>query len=647
MYIPAIWADFIAGGTPINAAALQHLEQGVSDADVTNPASPARAVVVPRWVTATAYAAGDKVVSPNGDIVKAIAAHTSGVTFTPANWNLSLTYSALGDVTPGSTMHKGELAANIAVSLTGHSLMYGMDTTAAGTNPGVNGSTLTRSATPTPERFDLMTDYLSAGAVDIVNQAYPGDRSTEALTRWVAGTSSDLEIFWCDTNDGLSSGAGPALTDAQTSANMRDFIKRARARGADVIVVGGVPGVVDSDHRKIFASAQAERTVAERMGARYVDVGELLTALPKSLTFNSSGVHLQKEGYNLVGTRLAALTGPKGINPPKVGPGRVFTPRDGLHTLRSPAAIVARGGAADTTVWGLGVLGTLGLCVDVVQPCIPLIRARVIGTTEGFGVVGIYHETGGSGRSNRFVKIAASSSQTAAGYVYFLGAPLMSPGPASVVLRGESGQVEIDSIEFLPIPQGFYSVGDPTFDQKRTKKISLTPVGGASAGRANASWDAMFDTASGVATATGSTGATNVDTRWLFDLNLGPNTSGVVLAQSLYSAPASSFWGFAQGYMFIRSGTSLLARKLDNGVPTDVTFASAFASATGNIRCAIEIYYDPAGDTFTVYLDGTSLGTVAAPAWKFYTAGLVAGAAASGGYAAGSGVVIQKASAII
>jgi len=41
MYTPAVWADFVAGGTPINAAALQHIEQGIADGDVTNPASPA------------------------------------------------------------------------------------------------------------------------------------------------------------------------------------------------------------------------------------------------------------------------------------------------------------------------------------------------------------------------------------------------------------------------------------------------------------------------------------------------------------------------------------------------------------------------------------------------------------------------------
>ena len=49
---------------------------------------------IPKWVTATAYTAGRLVISPNGDVVSAIANHTSGGTFNPANWNLSPTYAA-------------------------------------------------------------------------------------------------------------------------------------------------------------------------------------------------------------------------------------------------------------------------------------------------------------------------------------------------------------------------------------------------------------------------------------------------------------------------------------------------------------------------------------------------------------------------
>lgn len=48
---------------------------------------------VPKWRANTAYALGELVVSPNGDIVSAITAFTSGATYSAANWAVSTTYA--------------------------------------------------------------------------------------------------------------------------------------------------------------------------------------------------------------------------------------------------------------------------------------------------------------------------------------------------------------------------------------------------------------------------------------------------------------------------------------------------------------------------------------------------------------------------
>ena len=48
---------------------------------------------VPFWAPTTAYTLGQQVVSPGNDVVSAVAAHTSGASFTPANWTLSSTYA--------------------------------------------------------------------------------------------------------------------------------------------------------------------------------------------------------------------------------------------------------------------------------------------------------------------------------------------------------------------------------------------------------------------------------------------------------------------------------------------------------------------------------------------------------------------------
>lgn len=54
--------------------------------------------VVPKWKATTAYLAGDKVLSPAGDIVSAKVDFTSGASYNAANWNLSASYLP-GDVT--------------------------------------------------------------------------------------------------------------------------------------------------------------------------------------------------------------------------------------------------------------------------------------------------------------------------------------------------------------------------------------------------------------------------------------------------------------------------------------------------------------------------------------------------------------------
>ena len=82
---------------PVN---LEALREKLDPLYTGEPALPARlsagslnATYVPKWKPNTAYLAGDKVLSPNGDVVSAIANFTSGTTFNAANWNLSASYT--------------------------------------------------------------------------------------------------------------------------------------------------------------------------------------------------------------------------------------------------------------------------------------------------------------------------------------------------------------------------------------------------------------------------------------------------------------------------------------------------------------------------------------------------------------------------
>jgi hypothetical protein len=522
-----------------------------------------------------------------------------------------------------------------SVALTGHSLMYGQDTT-TGTLPGVNGASQARASVPTTDAFGAQAAVVSPGAVSVVNQAYPGDKTADAITRWASGTSGDLEVIWIDANDGLLS-----EPDATTLDNMATLIRRAHDRGSDVVVTGGSPDQSDVNSRKVFAAAQSIRTVAERLGARYVDAGELLGALPRSIGMFSTGVHLKSEGYTVIGARLAALMGPKGINPPKVAPGRIITTRDRLATTNGTYS--SRTGSTDGRVWRLGADQFVSIPVEVVEPVIPVFRLRFTGSS-GFGLVSIPHNGGTAGRATKYVRVQPGSTGVSdgnGGYSYIVGHPLLSPGPDTITLKREAGDIDVDSVIFLPARTYLAHASSlGSWDYDRGRPLSFSPVGGASAGRVNATWDAFYDIGSATATTLGAA-ETATDVRWLFDLTLGENQSGVVLAHAVLSPAASAKHMLSQGYFFIRSGTSLIIRKLDNGAPSgsDVTVTDAFPSATGVVRCHLEVHYKASDNTFGVYLDGALLETIADPTWKNYFAGIIAGTASGKGYAAGYGTV--------
>ena len=54
--------------------------------------------LVPSWKAATAYAAGTRVIAPNGDVVAAKVSFTSGATYNAANWDASAQDTRLGKV---------------------------------------------------------------------------------------------------------------------------------------------------------------------------------------------------------------------------------------------------------------------------------------------------------------------------------------------------------------------------------------------------------------------------------------------------------------------------------------------------------------------------------------------------------------------
>lgn len=98
----------VAVMAPIPAVTSVGGQTGVVTADQLAAALAAK--FVPKWKATTAYALGDTVLAPDGSIVKAKAAFTSGASYSAANWTSAATYAG--------TQAQTELSATF-VSLTG------------------------------------------------------------------------------------------------------------------------------------------------------------------------------------------------------------------------------------------------------------------------------------------------------------------------------------------------------------------------------------------------------------------------------------------------------------------------------------------------------------------------------------------------
>lgn len=185
--------------------------KAIVERELANPASASRASLsatyAQQWKPNTAYAAGQPVVNPSGDVVTAKAAFTSGATYDATKWNLSASYPAKVTSPRDTSRVKLErkpvllvdqLAPNAnhsnkIVHAAGDTLWsYGMDfslrkSTDKGATWGAALSNSTAAATWAKDGFFYKT---SAGT--LITTSHPADLSAPKVIRSVDG------ITWTD-----------------------------------------------------------------------------------------------------------------------------------------------------------------------------------------------------------------------------------------------------------------------------------------------------------------------------------------------------------------------------------------------------------------------------------------------------------------
>lgn len=515
--------------------------------------------------------------------------------------------------TTGGALKKARDASGPTYVLRGHSLMYGQDTTSGSTKPAVNGAPQTRSTQPTTDVYHEMLAYLQPSAT-VVNQAYPGDQTRHMLTRWAGAPVGDVMVLWGDTNDANNYNgdvAGPA-TIQDSQRRYARLIREASNQGAQVIAVGGSPiddlvvgainglsaGPISQNVRAYWA---AQREVALRAGAAAtVDIAEVLQEHGEPWT---DGIHLTPAAYTEVGVSLAALAGPYGVTPPKVGPGARIGPRLRAHV---GGTVVQRGGATNNAVIRLTAGQVCVLPVQVESDC--ELHLDVFTDPDGFeGEATMVYALGRvPGKPGRNIRVTGRPNglQTVRGHAY-------ASGPRCVIVSCTQGTVEIDGFRFVSRPPVLVQPVGPA-----APRLYRSQLAGQTVGRGGG-WAAIVDPTMPITTVDLNGAPYEARVRLSVVLPDDGTSHGLLLtATHNTGAP----YLIRSGYMVFRAGPHLYVREWrQDGVVRNEMFADKFPA--GPWSGTLDVIVDNA--TLTVLLDGVTAGQIGGVLYRHYTVGVV------------------------
>jgi lysophospholipase L1-like esterase len=198
---------------------------------------------------------------------------------------------------------KAHAGATIKIACEGTSLTYGEDIAGTDTTseaPGfINGPT--RAIYQYPQS---MAATITTAKVVISMRGYPGDRTTEALTRWQDSTNADICIIEYGTNDaynfaGYASWTVPVGT---YKTQLEQLVQRRLDQGAWVILCIS-PQLQSGD-----VTINAYRSTAMQVAREFsLDAFDVETSISQVTAGYSDVVHFNSNGYRKWGVDMAAF----------------------------------------------------------------------------------------------------------------------------------------------------------------------------------------------------------------------------------------------------------------------------------------------------------------------------------------------------
>lgn len=249
----------------------------------------------------------------------------------------------------------------VTIAAKGDSLTYGYDIVSADrvpapTTPAGDGtrSTVERSPRPWPAVLqDRLQDAYGAGKVTVLNRGFSGDTVLTAYDRWPESSGAGLTIFSLGTND-----AGKLTLPQFVDGYERLILREINEFGAAVVILGALKQKSAAGNAALDAYRGAVAELGAKYGIPVIDSQTWLSGYPAD--YYSDGTHLTTKGYNVIGTRAAALFLGNGVMAPKsVADGSRLAVRPGLDGITyGPGAAISTGGSSGTMPEGLdGALG--------------------------------------------------------------------------------------------------------------------------------------------------------------------------------------------------------------------------------------------------------------------------------------------------
>jgi lysophospholipase L1-like esterase len=208
--------------------------------------------------------------------------------------------------------------APLSIACEGNSLTWGQCT--GWPVQTFNGITQSRAPHPFPETLQSILSKIIPNTVTVTNRGYPGDQSSQVISRWANAPYADVVFIECGRND---QNANVFLSAYQN--NLITLITRRLLQGSYVVLYSfATTSSTAASSNKDNAYKAVAYDVARRYGIPILDASEVL-GYRDNFT-GSDGVHLTDSSYQeLAASAASLLLRYENNNALKVAPGDRLT----------------------------------------------------------------------------------------------------------------------------------------------------------------------------------------------------------------------------------------------------------------------------------------------------------------------------------